>query len=52
MLIPHRHHDLICKWADGYRVQIFSKVDKHWHDEEYPDWDEDYEYRINPKQED
>ena len=45
---PHKHSALIKQWADGHKVEILSRVDGGWHDEEYPDWDEDYEYRIKP----
>jgi len=45
-MTPHRHRDLIYLWADGHRVEILSKVDNQWHEEEYPDWDDAYEYRI------
>lgn len=43
---PHRHAALIKQWADGHKVEILSRVDGGWHEEEYPDWDEDYTYRI------
>ena len=43
---PHKHSALIKQWADGHKVEILSRVDGGWHEEEYPDWDEDYQYRI------
>lgn len=43
---PHRHRHLINQWADGHKVEVLSRVDGMWYDEEYPDWDEDYEFRI------
>ena len=43
---PHKHSALIKQWADGHKVEILSRVDGGWHEEEYPDWDEDYEFRI------
>lgn len=43
---PHKHSALIKQWADGHKVEILSRVDGGWHEEEYPDWDEDYTYRI------
>ena len=43
---PHKHSALIKQWADGHKVEILGRVDGGWHEAEYPDWDEDYTYRI------
>lgn len=45
-MIAHKHATLIHAWAEGATVEILSKVDGSWHAEEYPDWDETYEYRV------
>jgi len=45
-MIAHKHAKLIHAWAEGATVEILSRVDGGWHAEEYPDWDEDYSYRV------
>ena len=47
---PHKHAELIKAWADGATIQRKSKVDGNWWDEDDPDWEEAYEYRIKPEQ--
>ena len=45
---PHKHAELIKAWADGYTIQMKSKIDGRWWDQDDPDWAEEYEYRIKP----
>lgn len=47
---PHKHAELIKAWADGYTIQMKSKIDGRWWDQDDPDWAEEYEYRIKPEQ--
>jgi hypothetical protein len=46
---PHKHAELIKAWADGHTIQMQSKIDGRWWDQEDPEWDKDYEYRIKPE---
>jgi hypothetical protein len=45
---PHKHAELIKAWADGHTIQTQSKIDGSWWDQDDPEWDEGYEYRIKP----
>jgi hypothetical protein len=45
---PHKHAELIKAWADGHTIQRQSKIDGRWWDQDDPEWDEGYEYRIKP----
>jgi hypothetical protein len=47
---PHKHAELIKAWADGHTIQRQSKIDGRWWDQDDPEWDEDYEYRIKPEE--
>ena len=48
---PHRHADLICKWAMGQKIQMRSSMpDEHWVDVELPDWTAEF-YRVKPQPE-
>ena len=42
----HKHAAMIKEWADGARIEIFSKRYKRWMETKSPTWDEDTEYRI------
>ena len=46
---PHKHAELIKKWADGAIVQWHNQ-DGRWYDvrANRPTWDEEVEYRIKP----
>lgn len=59
--MQHKHCDLIKAWADGGKVQVrrkeYDKFNYHfewteWRDLALPMWtvDENYEYRIKPKE--
>lgn len=42
----HKHAVIIKAWADGARIEVFSKRYKKWLETRNPTWDEDAEYRI------
>ena len=44
--IKHKHAALIKAWADGARIEVFSKRYKKWLETRNPTWDEDAEYRV------
>jgi hypothetical protein len=48
--MKHKHSELIKAWADGAEIEYKSKVDGVWCPIEQDNWDEDYEYRVKPKQ--
>lgn len=47
---PHKHKELIYKWADGAFVQrkVNSDDVEKWIDERIPDWNPASEYRLKP----
>jgi len=45
--MKHKHAELIKKWADGAQIQV--KYDD-WEDTNSPQWNEEFEYRIKPKE--
>ena len=46
--VPHKHSEVIKKWADGYPIQ-FKKSDEVWKDlSSTPFWDPGTEYRVKP----
>jgi hypothetical protein len=47
---PHKHSELIKKWADDDSIVIQSKMpDGAWVDSSYPCWNKTTEYRIKPE---
>lgn len=50
MPIPHKHADLIKKWADGAIIQFHSEING-WEDcyHNRPSWGLDTEYRVKPE---
>lgn len=44
---PHKHAELIKKWADGYQIQFLSCA-LTWEDCETPTWNLDRAYRVKP----
>ncbi len=42
----HKHAAMIKAWADGARIEVFSKRYKRWMETKSPTWDEDAEYRV------
>lgn len=51
---PHKHAELIKAWADGATIQSRYKFGygdwTAWTDNEYPVWEDEWEYRIKPEQ--
>lgn len=48
---PHKHADLIHKWADDTSLKFqYKSRDENWRDCVIrPDWSTDLKYRINPE---
>lgn len=44
----HQHADLIHAWADGAKIQYFSKKRDKWVTVNNPKWKEGKDYRIKP----
>ena len=46
---PHKHAELIKKWADGAIIQL-KQINGEWVDTAYndPSWGNEFEYRIKP----
>jgi hypothetical protein len=42
----HKHVALIKAWAEGAKIQKFSKRSQKWEDTDSPAWFEDTEYRL------
>lgn len=45
-MTEHKHAKLIKAWADGAKIQKFSKRSQRWEDTDNPSWGEDTEYRL------
>jgi hypothetical protein len=45
----HKHAKLIKAWADGAKIQKFSKRNQVWEDSDNPSWSEETEYRLRVK---
>lgn len=45
-MAEHKHAALIKAWADGAKIQKFSKRSQKWEDTDCPAWFEDTEYRL------
>ena len=45
-MTEHKHAKLIKAWADGAKIQKFSKRSQKWEDTDNPSWSEDTEYRL------
>lgn len=47
---PHKHAELIKKWADGAIIQLEQEVDGGWVDtsDNRPSWVEGFKYRVKP----
>ena len=45
---PHKHAELIKAWADGAVIEECIKG--QWFEVPYPEWYEQYEFRIKPEQ--
>lgn len=48
-MIEHKHAALIKAWADGAKIQKFSKRYQKWEDTEDPTWAIETEYRLKSK---
>lgn len=46
--MAHKHAALIRAWADGAKVQAFSRRHNRWMDSESPTWSPETEYRLKP----
>ena len=45
--MKHKWHDEIVAWAGGAEIECF--VDREWYGTDYPNWDENNEFRIKPQ---
>jgi hypothetical protein len=48
-MTEHKHAKLIKAWADGAKIQKFSKRNQAWEDSDNPSWSEETEYRLRVK---
>ena len=48
-MTEHKHAALIKAWAEGAKIQKFSKRHQKWGDTDRPAWFEDTEYRLRAK---
>ena len=48
--MKHKHYECIVAWAEGKEIQVRSGKND-WEDltTKYPDWFQNYEYRIKPQ---
>ena len=46
-MMKHRWHDEIVAWAGGAEIECF--VASEWYGTDYPNWDENNEFRIKPQ---
>jgi len=46
---PHKHCEIIKAWADGKKVQFYSRSADRWEDAATPVFYEAYQYRIKPE---
>jgi|SRR6185369_15868998 hypothetical protein len=47
---PHKHAELIHKWADGFEIEFKDEADGKWkRPPGVPQWNEATEYRIKPE---
>ena len=49
--MKHKHADLIHAWADGVEIEYFHNGCKAWYKAPNPQWNEDTEFRVKPKEE-
>src|SRR5574337_1787543 len=49
MKTPHKHAELIKKWADDTSLKIQYNLRGRWIDISPPSWTEEYNYRIKPE---
>ena len=48
-MTEHKHAKLIKAWAEGAKIQKFSKRHQAWEESEHPTWNEETEYRLRIK---
>lgn len=50
MNTPHKHAEVIKKWADGAKIQFKSPTSTQWLDHpDNPDWSLNVDYRVKPQ---
>lgn len=48
--MKHKHHDVICAWAAGAKIQLRNAHESKWQDALHtPRWSESCEYRVKPE---
>lgn len=48
MNTPHKHAEVIKKWADGAKIQYKPTGTFEWDDIDKPSWFENVQYRVKP----
>lgn len=48
-MTEHKHAKLIKAWAEGAKIQKFSKRTQAWEESPNPTWNEETEYRLRIK---
>lgn len=50
MNTPHKHAEVIKKWADGAKIQVRDPASRSqvWEDTSHPQWVSSFEYRVKP----
>jgi hypothetical protein len=48
-MTEHKHAALIKAWAEGAKIQKFSKRTQAWEESANPTWNEETEYRLRIK---
>jgi len=48
-MTEHKHAVLIKAWAEGAKIQKFSKRSQAWEESANPTWNEETEYRLRIK---
>ena len=47
-MTPHKHAELIKKWADGHTIQWRISEVVEWESVKDPSWNPNYQYRVKP----
>lgn len=48
---PRSHMEQRIAHAQGYEIQVKGSGDGLWHNQEFPSWNDSYEYRVKPERE-
>lgn len=45
----HKWYNEIVAWASGAEIEYYDSGVNNWRDKTFPDWFENYQYRIKPQ---